>query len=72
MRYMEDGYTENELKDLYNNFMYNVDQNVFTNIEINDNKFYYNCNIYNGKDKNMIIEDFTNYYDKIEYIEEIQ
>lgn len=64
MRYMEDGYTENELKDLYNNFMYNVDQNVFTNIEINDNKFYYNCNIYNGKDKNMIIEDFTNYKER--------
>lgn len=70
MRYIEDGYTDEELKNLYESCINNEKLRVFTNVEMRDNKLYYNSNMDNGKNKDTIINEFTNYYDEIEYIEE--
>lgn len=70
MRYIEEGYTDEELKILYESFINNEELKVFTNVEMKDNKLYYNSNMDNGKNKDTIINEFKNYYDEIEYIEE--
>lgn len=71
MRYIEVGYTDEELKTLYESFVDNEELKVFTNVEMRDNRLYYNANMYNGKDKDTIINEFENYYDEIECIEEL-
>ncbi len=71
MRYIEDGYTRKKLEELYEAFKYNEDQKIFTNIEIKEEKLYYNANDNNGRDKDEIIKEIENYYDEIEYIKEI-
>ncbi len=71
MRYIEDGYTNAKLEDLYNNFKDNDSLEIHTNVEIKDEKLYYNSNSYNGKNKDDIIAEMNTYYDVIEYISEI-
>lgn len=71
MRYIEDGYINDRLQSVYYNFKNNEDLKVRTNIEIKDEKIYYNVNSYNMKYKNEIITEMKNYYDEIEYIYEI-
>lgn len=71
MRYIEEGYTEEELQDLYNLYKDNEMLKIHTNIEIKDEKLYYNANSYNEKSKSEIITDMKDYYDEIEFIKEI-
>lgn len=71
MRYIEDGYINERLQSVYYNFKNNENLKVRTNIEIKDEKLYYNVNSYNMKYKNEIITEMKNYYDEIEYIYEI-
>ena len=70
MRYIESGYTEEKLQELYNTYVDNAQIGGFTNIEIIKNKLCYNSNFKNGKNKEFIIEDFKEYYDIVEKIEE--
>lgn len=71
MRYIEDGYTNEKLQDLYTKFKDNESLEIHTNIEIKDEKLYYNANSYNGKSKDEIISEMNTYYDEIEYVNEI-
>ena len=71
MRCIEEGYTDDELNNLYNRFQETSLQKVHSNIEIKNRKIYYNFKDDNGKYKDEIIEGIKNYYNEIEYINEI-
>ncbi len=71
MRCIENGYAEKEINDIYKSLVATEYMNVSTNIELKDNKLYYNDNMYNGKNINDIIDELKNYYNEIESIEEM-